>query len=185
MSEALQLETERLILRRRRLEDFPAVAAMWADPITVQYFASGPIGREDAFTAFARWEGLWDLHGYSMWLVEDKSTGAVVGEVGGFDRLRDLAEPLDGKLEFGWAIAPAFYGRGYAREAVIAALAWADAHCPHPEHVAVINPDNTPSLKLAAHVGFAHPRAFDFKGRETVLLTRARGAPMDREHHSR
>ena len=32
------IETERLILRGRRLEDFPAYAAMWAHPEVVRYF---------------------------------------------------------------------------------------------------------------------------------------------------
>jgi RimJ/RimL family protein N-acetyltransferase len=172
----LRLETARLILRRRRIEDFPETLAMWSDPVTTRHFFSGSLSREDAFTAFTRWEGLWDLHGYSMWLVEEKATGDFVGEAGGFDRLRDLTEPLDGVLEFGWAIAQRHYGKGYAREAVAAALAWADAHCPHPLHVAIINPVNAPSLRLAAHLGFRDARPFDFKGRETVLLTRARSA---------
>lgn len=172
---APRLETERLILRARTAADFPAFAAMWADPITTAHFASGPVGREDAWTMFARSEGLWALHGFSMWLLEDKATGAFVGEVGGFDRKRDLSDPIDGMLEFGWAIAPAFHGRGLAREAVVAALRWCDQYCPHAEHIAIIAPTNEASIKVAQAVGFTNGGPMDFKGRETLRFLRARG----------
>lgn len=33
------LETERLILRPHRVEDFPDVAALWADPVVVRHIS--------------------------------------------------------------------------------------------------------------------------------------------------
>lgn len=179
-SAAPRIETERLILRGRTMADFPAFAAMWADPVTTTHFASGPIGREDAWTGFSRSEGLWVLHGFSMWLIEEMSTGAFVGEAGGFERMRDLSESIDGMLEFGWSIGKAFYGRGYAGEAVRAALSWADAHCPQTKHIAIIAPTNLASVRVAEAVGFSFAGEMDFKGRPALKCLRSRGAPISR-----
>lgn len=172
------LHTPRLTLRRRVKEDFPAYAAMWADPVTVTHFSTGPFSREDSWQRFARLEGLWQLVGFASWLVEETATGDFVGDVGPFDFKRDLAEPLDGMLEFGWAIAARHYGKGYAREAVRAALAWSDQNCPHPTHCALIAPTNAPSMAVADAVGFAFAREVDFKGQPSRLYLRERGAPI-------
>jgi hypothetical protein len=58
----------------------------------------------------------------------------------------------------------------------MAALRWCDTLCLHPEHVAVINPANASSIKRARAMGSGAGRPFDYRGRETLLLTRLRGA---------
>ena len=50
-----------------------------------------------------------------------------LGEVGFADQCRDMAPGFDGAPEIGWTLQPAAQGVGYAREAVAAAVAWADA----------------------------------------------------------
>lgn len=42
------LETPRLILRGPVLEDFPAYAAMWADPEVTRFIGGVPVTEEDA-----------------------------------------------------------------------------------------------------------------------------------------
>lgn len=36
------IETERLILRAHRLDDFPALAAMWGDPVVARFISGQP-----------------------------------------------------------------------------------------------------------------------------------------------
>ena len=41
-----------------------------------------PATREEAWARLLRYAGHWALLGYGFWLVEDRTTGSFVGEVG-------------------------------------------------------------------------------------------------------
>ena len=77
-----RLETERLILRGHRLDDFPAIRDIWADPIVTKYISGKPRPEEEAWLKFLRATGFWVHLGYGYWIVEDKETGAVMGRQG-------------------------------------------------------------------------------------------------------
>lgn len=51
------LETDRLLLRAHRLEDFPACAAMWADPAVVAHISGDPSSEEQSFARAAHGRG--------------------------------------------------------------------------------------------------------------------------------
>ena len=86
-----------------------------------------------------------------------RSSGAMIGHVGfhakpGADYLHEYAP--DG-VEFGYTIFPAFRQHGYAREASAALMEWATREHGVTAFVLSISPDNMPSLRIAAHFGFA------------------------------
>jgi RimJ/RimL family protein N-acetyltransferase len=166
------VETDRLILRDRRLEDFPAYAAIWAAPESVRYTARTPIGREDAWIKFARMRGLWSICGYGWWIVEEKASGDVIGDVGLADFKRDITPSLDGMPEFGWLIAPQSHGKGYAKEAVGAALRWADRKFPETTFCCIIDADNAPSIRVAQAHGFNRVCVGVYKGLEVPIFHR-------------
>src|ERR1043166_7856921 len=122
------LETERLILRAPRLEDFPAHFIMWSDPRTVRYFDGHSYSEEDSWLRFVRNLGQWFLFGFGNWGVEEKISGRYVGSVGFFLAKRPFAAPGRDDPEAGGVIAPNQPGKGYAREAMAAAILWADVH---------------------------------------------------------
>ncbi len=134
------LETERLTLRAHRLDDFGPYAAMWADPVVIQHIGGKSIPDEDAWTRFLRQAGHWALLGFGYWVVEEKTTGAFAGEIGFANLRRNMEPPLGDTPEIGWVLASPFHGKGYATEAVRAALAWGDRalrpspHCLHHHH---------------------------------------------------
>ena len=117
------LHTERLKLRGHRLDDFIASAAMWADPNVTRHIGGQPLTEEEAWTKFLRYVGHWALLGFGYWVVEEKATGSFVGEIGFADYKRDLEPSLHDKPEIGWVLAPRSHGKGYATEAVRAAIA--------------------------------------------------------------
>ena len=63
--------------------------------------------------------------------------------------------PQDGTVEVGYQLVPRFRGNGYAREALGALVERAFAEPATEEVVAVIHPDNTPSIAVAESVGLA------------------------------
>ncbi len=124
------LETERLRLRGHRLDDFLHSAAMWADPAVTLHITGRPFTEEESWARFLRYVGHWSLIGFGYWLAEDRDTGQFLGEIGFADYKRDLEPSLSGIPEIGWAFISRAHGRGYATEAVRAAVGWGDANFP-------------------------------------------------------
>ena len=166
------VETERLILRGPRPDDFPSYAAMWGDP-EVTRFINGPgLSEEEAWAKFMRAFGHWALVGYGFWTVEEKGSGARLGELGFLDVHRDIAPSLNGIPEVGWALCRAAQGKGYATEAVKGALAWGEGRFGKVRFACIIAPDNKPSLGVAAKTGFKEALRTTYKGEPTVMLYR-------------
>lgn len=166
------VETPRLYLRERRLSDFPAIAAMQADGEVMRYIAGAPVSEEDAWGKFARMHGLWALTGMGFWLVEEKATGAVIGEVGLADFKRAIDPPLGDAPEFGWMFAAAAQGKGYASEALGAALSWGDRRFYGAQFCCIIDEANAPSVRLAERRGFRPERKALYKGKEVIIFRR-------------
>ncbi len=166
------LTTDRLILRAYMLADFDAAFAMTSDERVNQFIGGAPEGRAQAWEKFLRGPAFWALLGYGLWSIEARATGAFVGQVG-FGRFeREMELPLPDVPEGAWVLAADHHGKGYAREALGAALAWADAALRTPI-CCIIAPDNTPSLRLAGAMGFAQERRGEFHGEPISVMLRS------------
>ena len=168
------LQTARLTLRPHVLPDFPDTAALWADPEVVRFIGGRPLTREESWTRFLRYVGHWTALGFGYWTVRDTASGRFVGEVGFGDYKRDLDPPLEGVPEAGWVLAAWAAGRGYATEAVTAALAWGDAALGGPHTACIIRPDHVASIRVAGKVGFVETHRAPYKGEPIVVMTRRR-----------
>ena len=141
----IQLETDRLLLRQWRIEDFDRYAQMFAAPET-QYIG-GPLTRSDAWRRFLQMPGAWALQEFAMFALEEKSTGRFVGQCGPW-----LPDGWPG-TEVGYALHPDAWGRGYATEACIAAVDWAFDVLGWSEVIQSIAPANTASQRVAIRLG--------------------------------
>jgi len=74
--------------------------------------------------------------------------------------------------EIGWGLLPAVHGKGYATEAVKAILGWAEDHFGKVRMVCIIDPDNTPSLRVAERCGFLEYARTTYKGEAIIILER-------------
>jgi RimJ/RimL family protein N-acetyltransferase len=167
------LETPRLILRGHRREDFDAMVAIWQDPVVIHHFHVDTFSREDIWGRLQRNLGMWAASGYGMWAIEDKATGAYAGVAGVFDVKRELTPPVpDGMPEAGWVFAQRFHGKGYATEAMHAALQWADAALGHPAMFAILAPENTASIRVAEKCGFKPWYDTTYHDHSTAVLQR-------------
>ncbi len=168
------VETERLRLRPRRVEDLPLCAAMWRDRDVVRFIGGKPFTREEVWARMLRYTGMWMMVGHGFWAIEEKSSTTLIGEVGVMEAKRDIEPSFESEPEIGWALVPSAHGRGYASEAVGAALAWADEHLDAPKQVCIISPGNEASIKLAAKVGFRERVRTTYHGAETIQFERPR-----------
>jgi RimJ/RimL family protein N-acetyltransferase len=165
------LETERLSLRGLRREDFSAVLELWSDPRTVQLMGMQPMTEEDAWAKFLRSFGAWEVNGFGFWAAEEKASGRFVGELGFLNAKRAINPPLP-VPEMGWSFSPSVHGRGYATEAVAAAIVWGEKRFGRVRFSAIIGHENEPSLKLARKFGFAEVGRVVYKEHPTVVLYR-------------
>jgi RimJ/RimL family protein N-acetyltransferase len=58
------LETERLVLRGHRLEDFSDCVALWSDSVVTRFIGGIPSTPEDAWSRLLRYAGHWLLLGF-------------------------------------------------------------------------------------------------------------------------
>ncbi len=128
---------------------------MWADPRLVEHVTGIPSTREQSWARVLRYAGHWAMLGYGYWVVEEREGGAFLGEVGFADYHRKIDPPLDGVPELGWFLAAHAHGKGYATEAVRAAIAWGQEHFSGiPRIACIIGPENHPSIRVADKCGF-------------------------------
>lgn len=165
------LLTDRLRLRGAVIEDFEPAFAMSCDERVYRFIGGKPTGRTQVWEKFLRGPGMWSLLGYGLWTVEERGGGAFVGQLG-FGRFeRDMQPPLPDIPEAAWVLGAAYHGKGYAREALGAALSWSDANLRTPI-CCIIAPENEASLRLADSMGFAEFARGMFQNAETVMLER-------------
>jgi RimJ/RimL family protein N-acetyltransferase len=168
------VETDRLRLRAHRVDDLGFCAAMWRNPDVVRHIGGKPFTREEVWARMMRYTGMWVLMGHGFWAVEDKASRILIGEVGVMEVRRDMEPSFEGEPEIGWAFVPAAHGKGYATEAVGAALAWADRHLDAPCQVCIIDPGNFASIRLAAKFGFRERLRTTYHGGDTIQFERLR-----------
>jgi len=174
-SEAPVLHTDRLILRPFRREDLDAHAATLGDEEVMRHIGGKPASRQETWTKILRYAGLWALLGYGYWALEDRATGGFVGELGFADFKRDGGPPsFENTPEIGWALAPHAHGKGYATEAVQAAVAWADAHFGTLRTVCMVSPANPASIRVAEKCGYREFARTEYGG-PTILFERSAG----------
>jgi RimJ/RimL family protein N-acetyltransferase len=170
--EAPTIETERLVLRAYRLEDFPHVAAAWADPEVVRHIGRRPSTEEEAWSRFLRNIALWPILGYGYWAATEKTTGRFVGDVGFADLKRGVEPSVKGVPEIGWVLARWSHGLGYATEAARAALRWLESALGPQRTVCIINADNRASVRVAEKCGYREFARTEYKGSAVVMLER-------------
>ena len=141
-----RIETERLILRLPRIEDFDGYAELHADEEAARHIG-GALPRAAAWRKFLQMPGAWAVQGFGMFSVVDKANGAWLGQCGPW-----FPEGWPG-TEVGWAFLRRAWGKGFAQEAAVATIDWAFANLGWTEVIHSISPGNAPSAALARRLG--------------------------------
>lgn len=157
MTAAPRLESERLVLRQWRADDFEPFAAFYEkDPFS--WYMGGLLSRDDAWRRMATIVGHWSLRGYGQYAVEERASGALTGFVG-------IWHPEGWpEAELGWATFAAFRGRGYAAEAAVAVREHIYRDLKWPTLISIIHPINVGSQKVARRLGCTLEKSIPLRG---------------------
>src|SRR4051812_45600161 len=149
------IETERLVIRPWQPDDRPAFTAVMSHPEVTQYVHGGkPYTEAEVDEWFARQARQLAEHGMCMGALVEKATNRVVGLAG----TQPLGTTPD--LEIGWILARDAWGHGYATEAGAAAMRHVLETLNRPRVVAIIDPGNEPSKRVAARLGMTYEATY-------------------------
>lgn len=143
------LETERLRLRWLCGDDAAFMAELVNDPSWVRFIGDRGVRSEEDARALieTRYEAAYLRDGFGLWAMERRDDEALVG-ICGLVRRASLPCP-----DLGYAMLPRHWGAGYATEAAVACLAYAERTLGLTRVLAITSPDNERSKRVLERVG--------------------------------
>ncbi len=157
------IETERLLLRDWREEDFEPFIERTNTPAVMRWLGGIKVPealRERLATAFMAWQ---QARGFTFWAVERKADGELIGFCG-IKIADDAGSPVFGDYEIGWRFQESSWGQGYAKEAAIASLHHAFDRLGAERVVALTVQGNEPSWGLMERLGMTRRPDLDYEG---------------------
>ena len=147
------METDHLLLRQWRDEDFDAYARICADPVVMRYMGNGgaPSTRGQAAERFAAIRHHWRKHRFGLWAVEEKASGEFIGRIG-LQHHEDW--PGTHKVEVGWLLDRSCWGRGLATEGARASLTYGFERRKLDRVISIALPENVASRRVMEKCGF-------------------------------
>ena len=158
-----ELETERLLLRQFREEDWRDLHPYYSDQVATQYTIGRPFTEGETWRILCTMIGHWQLRGYGPYALECRETKQVLGTVG-FWYPNDWPSP-----EIKWALAPSHWGKGYASEAARAVQAAGLEFLPDIRLISLIHSDNQASINLAIALGAKLEKQVRFRDADFLL----------------
>jgi RimJ/RimL family protein N-acetyltransferase len=167
------LETERLVLRKPRLDDVDDVLTFIEDDEVMRWLGGTTGDLAATVATIERWLAHWEKNDIGHFSVEHD--GHVIGRVGflvwdadgwNVSSYADAAEPV---TELGWAIARRHWGHGYATEAAQALRTWAYDDVGLEDLISLIAPDNNRSMRVAEKLAATRGEAMAIDGKPIVM----------------
>ncbi|MFO7696035.1 MAG: GNAT family N-acetyltransferase [Anaerolineae bacterium] len=170
----LSIVTDRLILRDVALADEPAMAALRMDPRVTQYneyilsctpeevhaWIASTIDHNSRVPRFS-----WNL------TIVRREDGAILGWIG----IGHGSAPERGDLDFGYALLPAYWGQGYAAEALRALLDWCFCHLDIQRIYGECDVRNPRSARVMLKAGMVEEPAPGAEGERRFGVSREEG----------
>ena len=157
------IETPRLVIRTLEARDAGAWIAMVNDPEVRRYLPPMPEATMETFAeALERRHTMEREIGYSMWAVDDKATGAFVGQCG----IRPAQEGDGPEIELAYHYTRASWNKGYGTEAVIAVLTHGLGPVGLDRIMALVMTENIGSWRIMEKAGMRYEGLVNYYGLE-------------------
>ncbi|MDF1794732.1 MAG: GNAT family N-acetyltransferase [Thalassobaculaceae bacterium] len=143
------IETDRLILQPVDEGQRADLIAFLGEPAVMVVRKLGVLSPQAASAVVDEMIAHWRTHGFGMYAVIERATGAFMGECG----LRYLEDGTVPEISYG--LLPAARGKGYGREAATASMRHGFGPLRQSRIVAFARGDNVISRRLLESLGFA------------------------------
>ena len=160
------IKTERLILRRMQEDDAEALLDIFSDPIAMRYFGvTFDRPRMDEWVRSNLEHE--NQYGFSLLSVILKDNSEVIGDCG------LETDKIDGQtiVGIGFDFKRLYWGEGYATEAALAVLKYGFAQFEFDSISGWIDPENTPSQRVAERIGMTVERYVMRGGKKYALYS--------------
>jgi ribosomal-protein-alanine N-acetyltransferase len=153
------LETDRLVLREFEPDDAAFVVRLLNDPGWLRFIGDRQVRDEAAARDWIerRLVTAYRQHGFGLWAMQRRADGALAGMCG-LVRRDGLPE-----IDLGYALLPAFRGKGLVREAGAACLVHAALALGKRRVLAITDPDNERSIRVLAALGMVRDTSIDYR----------------------
>lgn len=179
------IQTDRLAIRPFTLDDADEVHAIWSDPEVMRWIPSGPLPSVAATREkIRRFMDHQAAHGFSLWAVCEKASGAILGDCGLL-----LTEWKGPEVELAYRFSRAVWGQGFASEAAAACLRYGFEVLGLERIIAVTDPAHVASRRVMEKAGLGYVGMASYYGMRLVkyaaerelFLSGARPAAMSLE----
>jgi RimJ/RimL family protein N-acetyltransferase len=157
MKAVSEVQTERLLLRQWKQEDFQPFYEMGRDERVMEYFPS-LLDKQASDAIASKCQALIEAQGWGFWAVELKASGKFIGFIGLHIPSADL--PFSPCVEVGWRLAYPYWGKGYATEGAKASLRFGFTELSLGEIVAFTSVLNLKSIHVMEKSGMEKSEAF-------------------------
>ncbi|MOA19518.1 Ribosomal-protein-serine acetyltransferase [compost metagenome] len=146
----IELHTERLHLRKMKVSDSPSLFKIWSDPEVTKFMNIDSFTDENQAKDMIKLLDEFSLDNKAIrFSIIEMESNEIIGSCG-FNSLDFENE----KAEIGYDIARAFWGRGYASEAISALLDYAFSTLKLNRIEAKVEPENVNSVKVLRKLNF-------------------------------
>lgn len=161
------LETERLYLRPLTKDDTESLAKMYADIEVMRFIGEGrTFNRAQAEKSIERWNEYEAQKGYCNWAIVRKEDNVYIGNCG-FSRLPD-----DSDIEIAYLLDEPYWGKGYASEISKATLEYGFDKLNMNRIVALVYPQNSPSIRVIEKMGMKYEKEAEFWGVKLLMFAK-------------
>ncbi|HXN09506.1 MAG TPA: GNAT family N-acetyltransferase [Candidatus Acidoferrales bacterium] len=150
------------MLRPFTLDDVGAHGRIFSDRLVTRFLPRGPYpadqARDVALRTVSYFIEHWKQHGFGVWAVLDRPSGALIGQCG----LNTLEETPE--VEVLYLFDRPFWGHGLATEAAQAAVNVGFDQVGLQRIVGLTHPDNVASQRVLQKIGFHYKKRARFFG---------------------
>ncbi len=153
-------ETKRLLLREFNSDDTPALAKILCDPSVMKFSSNGVLTEANTAT-FIEWcESAYKEHGFGQWALLDKSSCSLIGFCGLSHANVDGVD----EIELAYRLAPDYWGKGLASEAVGKVLEYGFSTCNIEWVIGIVSCIHQPSIRVLEKAGFVSFKETQYGG---------------------
>lgn len=164
-AQAVVIETDRLRIRLPREQDAATYFEIHSDPDVMRWLGGPtPSSVEEEAERIVRNRAMHEELGFTMWAVEEKDSGAVVGVAGIF-----RVENVGPEIEVAYHFRKDRWGRGYATEAARACLDYGFETVGLERIVGLVAPENVASARVLEKCGMTREGTAHHYGMDLVV----------------